>query len=138
MTIHPEIKAGQRWVNSDSENANKTAKVEYVTEIDVFYIVFLEGFRAFSYGETREVFLSRYKLIPEPKTRPINKSDIMKMLAVNPVLFYKGEHNPDWWMLRSSQELPPDTSNTIYSHNPFAPNAEIVGPMVTDEVGLAP
>jgi hypothetical protein len=125
MTTQPEIKAGQRWI----KKANG----------DRINIIFADEkcvvFHPINSSDTRQMsntvwFAAEHEKAPEKKTRPITVDDIMKMLAVNPVLFYKGEHNTDWWMLKSPSDLPDHMYNTLFSHNPFAPNAVIKGPQI--------
>lgn len=132
MTTQPEIKAGQRWESNGTGYSLKYVVV--VLFADPYVVLVCDGG---AYRRTLNIddFLACFFIAPKPKTRHVTADDIMKMLAANPVLFYKGEHNTSWWLLRSPQELPPDTSTTIYSPNPFAANPVIVGPMVTDEVG---
>ena len=128
MTTQPEIKAGQRW--------------RYKKGADITVVLFCDDNSVFfeTSGSSRGFFCpvyfrSNFEIITEPKPRPITKDDVLKMLAVNPVLFYIGEHGADWEILKSPSDLPDYMYNTLFSHNPFAPNAVIVGPTVTDEVG---
>ena len=126
----PEIKAGQWWVGIGQGNSDKTAKVEHVTETDVFYVVFRAGIRAFSDGAKIEAFIGHHRPMPVPKTRTITADDIMEMLAVNPVLWRRLMSSAtifgDWELMTSTQFFP----FAQYSRNPFAANPVIHGPEI--------
>lgn len=128
-----EIKAGQRWERKDKKDDELV--VVATTDKYVFCVFPRRGEDLFQYCGEKVVFLNAYKLKPEPRTRPITKDDIMKMLAVNPVLFCRhvSVSSSGWYLLSHPESHMNDTVGRLcckYSHNPFAPNPVIVGPEI--------
>lgn len=142
----PEIKVGQRYrFPSDKvKQWDGSAAVVEVKAADGDFVYLRDTKKLEGYVITVSYFLENYEPVPEPKTRLTTADDIMKMLAVNPVLFmrpinkcgtiafWSSTNNPVVWLENTKNNL----SGYQYSHNPFAPNPVVVGPMMMDEVEL--
>jgi hypothetical protein len=140
MNTPTEIKAGQRWASIVD---GYQLVIEWTDKHQVLYRCNL-----ISYGRAAllsvDVFLQHFEPVPEPKTRPITWSDVLKLLSehghcwARTGFFDRGEFH-DWQVLLGKQmfdEMEDDgIDNWQFSHNPFAPNAEIIGPMVPEGVG---
>lgn len=124
MNTQPEIKAGQRWESGETE-----AEVVFVTEEYVFYIFSHDNDKKHANGDSKKSFAEYYRLKPELKTRPITKDDIMKMLAEDSSLYFR-TNSEGWWYYLSCPEGLKTFDGYQFSHNPFAPNAEIAGPEI--------
>jgi hypothetical protein len=137
IPVYPkqEIKAGQRW------KLKKPDQYSYILTV-----VFADGESVLTENECGKrcldhvhILTEYYELIPEPKTRPITAADIIKMLAVNPTIYRCHRIGQEWGMLTAPAAWLVDNEKELaeyqYSHNPFATNPVIVGPMVVDEVG---
>lgn len=135
MTTQPEIKAGQRWAGK--LDGRVIATIHFVDDEYVLYITSdtINGCHAHACSIC--IFLDYFKpaLSPFKQTRHVTADDVMKMLAVNPVVFALDERNtigwfqitaPHMWLGNNSME----SSRWQLSHNPFAPNPVIVGPEV--------
>jgi hypothetical protein len=122
----PEIKAGQRWVSISG------AKI-FVEWCDGENVLFKDERGRLDIRSIR-YFFATFNPCHEPKTRPITKDDIMKMLAVNPVIFCCHNISSEWGMLIAPVCWVSNGENKLdeyqFSHNPFAPNAKIVGPEI--------
>ena len=128
-----EIKAGQRWRGSSERVFNDTVQVLFFGE----KCVLLLRCKDIRFVLDADWFLKNYTLIPEPKTRPITKDDVMKMLAVNSTLWFC-RSGDDWGMITASTWLTDMAEQgqlkyCKFSHNPFATNPVIVGPTVPCE-----
>ena len=128
----PEIKAGQRYrFPSDKvKQWDGSAVVAEVKAVDGDFVYLRDTKKLEGYVITVSYFLENYEPVPEPKTRSLTTDDIMKMLAVNPVLWRRLMLSAtifgDWELVTSTQFY----AVAQYSHNPFAPNAKIVGPEI--------
>ena len=145
MTTQPEIKAGQRWKfpGHKVKQWDGSSVIAEVKLIDDSFVYLRGAKKHEAFTVELNYFIEHYEPVPEPKTRPITKDDVLKMLAVNPhlfmrpinkcgtIAFWSSTNNPVVWLENTKNNL----SGYQYSHNPFAPNPVVVGPMVVDEVG---
>jgi hypothetical protein len=142
MNTQPEIKAGQRW-RFPKDGFNKSTwdgstAIAEVKLVDDHFVYLRDTKKREAYTVTVDYFQEYYEPCPEPKTRPITADDVMKMLAVNPVLFHRDAKKDPHWYQSTARGLWLHNHSDIlheyqFSHNPFAPNAKIVGPEI--EVG---
>jgi len=133
----PEIKAGKRYrFPSDKvKQWDGSAAVVEVKAADGDFVYLRDTKKFEGYVITVSYFLENYEPVPEPKTRFIIVDDIMKMLAVNPVLFHRDVKKASHWYQSTARGLWLHNHSKIlheyqFSHNPFAPNAKIVGPEI--------
>lgn len=122
----PEIKAGQRWKAKNPDRYSYILTVLFVDHESVL----TENECGIRCLDPVISFNEYNQLLPEPQTRPITADDIMKMLAANPVLWYSELEEDSWDLVESSLLRRSDVCGFKYSHNPFAANAEIVGPEI--------
>jgi len=134
MNTQPEIKVGQRWrFPSDKVKQRRAGSVVVeVKAVDDLFVYLRDTKKPEGYVVTVSYFRETYEPVPEPKTRHITADDLMKMLAVNPVLYYASVKDPEiWHMLTRPGDWAKGVPSAFrFSHNPFAPNAKIVGPEI--------
>jgi hypothetical protein len=136
MSTQPEIKAGQRWVGCSGGPFKDHVKIIFTDERCV--LISTEASPHCRHSLDKNWFSINYKLLPEPKTRPITADDILKMLSVNPTIYERhidfNDGLDSWEALRCPvvwiNEHINELSKHQFSHNPFTPNAEIVGPEI--------